>query len=621
MTFRYDIGLLRAIAVWAVLLYHFEISGFASGFMGVDIFFVISGFLMTKIILSGFNNANFSYLEFLERRVHRIVPALLVLALFLLLFLPFFYFNSDLKLNAKYIGLGLTFLSNIYYAFRSNAYFSVDAVDNIFLHSWTLAVEMQFYLLYPLLLLALRKIYETNISGFRAALVGVTLISYIICAYCLEKNAAYAFYLMPARSWEFLLGGIAFLYTKEIKQYSRLTSDWIFYIALLIVVVSVVAGVGQYPWPSSFALVPTLATMVLLGLNKEYFWLRNRVIQYFGNISYSLYLWHWPIYVLFKKYEFLFPYRFSWFIPLLLSVALASLSYYWIEQKKGRGKFRFVALAMPAVAGLILVLYAGAHWQLWDRLRLLDKRYMNYFQYDEHAHLNPCNCYITDSKNYAFFDQSKCLAIDTAKQNILLMGDSHAAQLSAAFRKVLTKNQKLQEISLSLTFPFPNPRGYHKAVDLWRYFYREYLPQNHQHIDKVFVSVHWLMFSNAGMHYTKEEIEEGIHEMITYFERYGLDYRFIGQTEEYTLPYHKIALRKKTNKALDENRYVNAVGFRVNNFLRKIIPQEHYIDIYQLPALEHDRENVGAPYMFDRHHLSPDGASRLVKYLKQMEYF
>lgn len=150
MTFRYDIGLLRAIAVLAVLLYHYEIPGFKGGFIGVDIFFVISGFLMTQIVLFGMDKDEFSYKKFITKRIKRIVPALLVVSACLLLFIPFFYFTSDLRLNAKYIGLGLSFLSNIYYAFRSGAYFSPDAIDNIFLHTWTLAVEMQFYVLYPL---------------------------------------------------------------------------------------------------------------------------------------------------------------------------------------------------------------------------------------------------------------------------------------------------------------------------------------------------------------------------------------------------------------------------------------------------------------------------------------
>ena len=489
MTFRYDIGLLRAIAVLAVLLYHYGIPGFTGGFIGVDIFFVISGFLMTQIVLSGMGKGEFSYKQFIEKRIKRILPALLVVSASLLLFIPLFYFTSDLRLNAKYIGLGLSFLSNIYYALRSGAYFSPDAVDNIFLHTWTLAVEMQFYVLYPLLLLALRKVYLHKFLRFRFIYVVLTLLSFLLCMYWLKTKADYAFYLMPARCWEFMLGGLAYLYGKEIRAVLGRRSSVLFYGLLMLLICSIIGASGRYPWPSFFALLPTLATALILGLAKEYVWLRNRGIQFVGNISYSLYLWHWPVYVLYRKYEFAFPYKFSILVPLLLSVVLASLSYYWIEQKKGQIIVRSFGFAFPALIGLAVLFYLGAQWPLWGRIRLLGKQYVNYFEYDEHTHLNPCNCYITDSKNYNFFDTNQCLAIDTAKQNILLMGDSHAAHFSTAFRKVLNKNQKLQEISLSLTFPFPNPRGYGKSVDLWRSFYKEYLPQNYRHIDKAFLEL------------------------------------------------------------------------------------------------------------------------------------
>ncbi|MGJ1242889.1 acyltransferase family protein [Sphingobacterium siyangense] len=621
MTFRYDIGLLRAIAVLAVLLYHYEIPGFNGGFIGVDIFFVISGFLMTQIVLSGMDKGVFSYKKFITKRIKRIVPALLVVSACLLLFIPFFYFTSDLRLNAKYIGLGLSFSSNNYYAFRSGAYFSPDAIDNIFLHTWTLAVEMQFYVLYPLLLLALRKVYLYKFLQFRFIYVGLTLLSFLLCMYWLKNKADYAFYLMPARGWEFMLGGLAFLYTKEIRGTLNRVSSVLLYGLLMLLICSIIGASGRYAWPSLFALLPTLVTALILGLGKEQTWLRNRGIQFLGNISYSLYLWHWPVYVLYRKYEFAFPHKFSSLVPILLSVVLASLSYYWVEKNKEQMNVRSLRIAFPALTGLAVLLYLGAQWPLWARIRLLGTEYANYFEYDEHTHLNPCNCYITDSKNYNFFDADQCLAVDSAKQNILLMGDSHAAELSTAFRKELNKNQRLQEISLSLSFPFPNPRGYAKSVDLWRYFYKKYLPENYQHIDKIFVSVHWLMYHYEGMNYTKEEIRQGVGQMLSIFEQYGLDYYFIGQTEEYLLPYHKVALKMKTNKILDESHYVNPVGARVNSYLKTIIPKGRYIAIYQLKELVHDSDSLGGPYMFDTHHLSPAGASQVINYLKQKNYF
>jgi len=480
---------------------------------------------------------------------------------------------------------------------------------------------MQFYLLYPLLLLALRKVYLYKFLQFRFIYIGLILLSFLLCMYWMKTKADYAFYLTPARVWEFMLGGLAFLYAKEIKGGLKRLSSVLLYGLLMLLIFSVIGASGRYPWPSLFALLPTLVTALILGLAKDYAWFRNRGIQFFGNISYSLYLWHWPVYVLYKKYEFALPYKFSIVIPLLLSVLLASLSYYWVEQKKGRVIGRSLGLALPALIGLTALFYLGAHWPVWGTVRVLDAKYANYFEYDEHTHLNPCNCYITDSKNYNFFDTDRCLAIDSTKQNILLMGDSHAAHFSTAFRKVLNKNQKLQEISLSLTFPFPNPRGYSKSVDLWRYFYKKYLPQHYQHIDKIFISVHWLMYPYKGMNYTKEEIGQGIGQMLNIFEQYGLDYYFIGQTEEYRLPYHKLALKMKTDKILDESHYVNPVGARVNSYLKTIIPQRRYIDIYQLKDLIHDSDSLGGPYMFDTHHLSPAGASQVINYLKQKNYF
>ena len=621
MTFRYDIGLLRAIAVVAVLLYHYEVPGFHGGFVGVDIFFVISGFLMTQIILTGFEQKTFAYGDFVGRRVKRIVPALLLLSVCLLLLMPLLYFSADLKLNAKYIGLGLAFLSNSYYAFSTGTYFSIDAVDNIFLHSWTLGVEMQFYLLYPLLLLLLKKQYVNRFGWFRGSYLMLACLSYLVCAYWLKTETDWAFYLMPARAWEFMLGGLAFLYAGDIKRRFGAVSAVLSPLLLLLILAAIYWAAGKYPWPSAYTLVPTLATAILLSINVDYALFRNRVIQFFGNISYSLYLWHWPIYVLYRKYEFLFPYAYSLLIPVLLSLLLASASYYWIERKKGQFSLPSIMTANAALGAITVLFYLGAKWNVWNKIRLLDAKYVNYFEYNEHAHLNPCNCYITDSKNYAFFDQKNCLSIDTTRQNILLMGDSHAAQLSTAFRQALGKEQRLLEISLSLTFPFPQPRGYQKSVELWQYFYATYLPANQQHIDRVFVSVHWLMYNFTTMKYSKQEMEEGIKQMIKVFEKYGVNYYFIGQTEEYVLPYRKVALKKRTDSRLDENRYVNPIGARINVFLKQLIGPEHYIDVYRLAELDHDNTALGTPYMFDRHHLSPFGAAELIEYLKKKRYF
>lgn len=619
MTFRHDIGLLRAIAVCFVLLYHYHIPFFEGGYIGVDIFFVISGFLMTKIILMDVKGNRFSYFSFIERRMKRIVPSLLGVTAVMLVLLPLLYFDADLKLNAKYSAVSLAFISNIYYATLSGGYFSPDAQDNLFLHSWSLSVEWQFYILYPAVLLILKERYLNHVRQFRFIIVTMVLISLAVWLY-LGHQSGWAFYLMPTRVWEFLIGGLAFLYSHELRMAFRKFLTSITMISLLLLLTAALFMSAHHVWSSVAVLVPVLATAILLALGHQLVWFQNRGIQFLGKISYSLYLWHWPIYVLYQKYEFLMQSRFSILIPLFLSLFFAVLSYYLIERNRNMFSGKKITIAGCAIFSLAVLFFVMPKHPLWNKIRLVDSGYINYFQQDEHGHLNPCNCYITRSVRYDVYDKEACLGIDPKKENILLMGDSHAAQLSTAFRKALTRDQNLLEMSLSLTFPFPDPKGYDKSVQLWRDFYKEFLPHNAAQIDKVFISVHWLMNTYAEMKYTPKEIEQGLKQMIALFDGYGMPYYFIGQTELYRIPYRQIALKKMFNPALDEQVYRLKEGQVVNEFLKRIIPKQHYIDIYKHGDIKHNSVEMGMPYMFDRHHLSAFGAGQVVDYLFRNEY-
>lgn len=620
MTFRFDIGLLRAIAVCFVLLYHFHFPFFEGGYIGVDIFFVISGFLMTKIILTDVEGGRFSYFSFIEKRMRRIVPALVGVATVMLLLLPLLYFDVDMKLNAKYIALSLAFISNIYYATLSGDYFSPDAQDNLFLHSWSLAVEWQFYVLYPIVLWMFKDQYLNHLKRFRFLLIAMLLLSLAVWLF-MGSRSGWAFYLMPTRAWEFLFGGLAFLYSHELQTRFKHFLTPITVISLLLLLFPVLS-IRAYPaWSATLVIVPVLATAVLLAIDHQLHWFQNKGVQFLGKISYSLYLWHWPFYVLYRKYEFLMQWRYSILVPFFLSFIFAVISYYLLESKKNIIGTKILTIAACVVALSATILFVIPKHVIWDKVRLVDDGYINYFQQDEHGHLNPCNCYIARSSNYDIYDMEGCLKIDPKRENILLMGDSHAAQLSTVFRKALTEDQNLLEMSLSFTFPFPDAKGYDKSVQLWRFFYNEFLPKNEDKIDKVFISVHWLMNTYGEMNYTPKEIEVGIKQMIAIFDRYGLQYHFIGQTELYHIPYRQIALKKMFNTALNEQQYRVEEGYRVNEFLKRIIPKQHYIDIYNLQEIKHNSPEMQMPYMFDRHHLSAFGAVQVMDYLQQKEYF
>src|SRR5690606_37206548 len=285
MKFRYDIGLLRAIAVLSVLLFHFRVPYFEGGFTGVDVFFVISGFLMTKIILSGFDNNSFDLIDFYNRRVKRIIPVLLVVIAVVLLFSVFFFFNADLRQNSKNAIVSTIFVSNIFYWLYSG-YFDPTSQNNIFLHSWSLSVEWQFYMIYPIMLMMARKVYSKNKARFTNLLLGFTGLSFLLCLVVVIRDQDFAFYMIPTRAWEMTLGGLAFLYSTKLKKETPLI------IAKALVILGYCTILACNPlmsesllWPSAYSLIPTVATFLILVYDLEFKFIESKFFQFFGDIS------------------------------------------------------------------------------------------------------------------------------------------------------------------------------------------------------------------------------------------------------------------------------------------------------------------------------------------------
>lgn len=285
--FRTDINGLRAVAVLSVLLYHFDLTAFRGGYVGVDVFFVISGFLMTQIVVTRLGEGRFSFAQFYAARLKRIVPALGVLCL-LLLVAGFFWltaFNYD-KLGRDAFS-SLLFKSNISYA-RKTAYFEAVSRERWLLHTWSLSVEAQFYLLYPFILIALHRM--KRLTAGVALLLAASL---AWAGFYTPHNPSSAFYLLPSRMWEFLAGGLVFLLPRPVAHLEKAG------IALIL------AAVFLYPdtlaYPGIYALLPVAGAALVLQAQSRGVLLSNRVAQFFGDISYSLYLWHWPV-VLVVKY-------------------------------------------------------------------------------------------------------------------------------------------------------------------------------------------------------------------------------------------------------------------------------------------------------------------------------
>ena len=354
MKFSYDINALRALAVVLVTLYHFKVPGFSGGFIGVDVFFVISGFLMTSIICKHESPHSFQLLKFYIARASRIIPALLVLILVLTvsgyyLLIPEYY--QKFAHNAL---ASLGFFSNYQYASESAGYFDLAAEENILLHTWSLSVEWLFYLLYPIILLP----FLHHKKYVKLVLWLMFLLSLAYASYLLYTNAKGAFYYLSSRIWEMVLGGLVVLYPINLDRMKSRLCAVIGWGCLLIAVAFY--GIAT-PWPAYYALLPTIGTACIIIARSESQLLRVKGIQLIGSYSYSIYLWHWP--VVFYALYFASVTKIGYFnvLAIGLSVVLGALSYYgieqpsakWLKQNSHVKVFAGLIVAMLALAGIL----------------------------------------------------------------------------------------------------------------------------------------------------------------------------------------------------------------------------------------------------------------------------
>ena len=299
--YREDIDWLRAIAVLAVVAFHFEAPAVYGGFVGVDIFFVISGFLITGIIQSEVKADNFSFARFYERRVRRLLPALYAMAV--LTAIPAFHYllTSERAEFFRSVAAVVTFTSNFFFWFQTG-YFDHAAVEKPLLHTWSLAVEEQFYLALPLLLFVLLRVARGSRMALPAALGLLTLASFALSVWLMRTDrSANAFFMSPPRAWEFLVGGIVALDGFPVLRHARARqfARGIALVMLAVPIFSLRQGPG---FPGVNALLPCLgATLFIwsgIGVPSQ---LRGRfsplnIAKFFGQISYSLYLCHWPLF-------------------------------------------------------------------------------------------------------------------------------------------------------------------------------------------------------------------------------------------------------------------------------------------------------------------------------------
>ncbi|MCX6966284.1 MAG: acyltransferase family protein [Verrucomicrobia bacterium] len=329
LNYRADIDGLRAIAVLGVVLFHARL-GFPGGFVGVDVFFVISGYLITSIILKDIQAGCFSLAAFWDRRIRRIFPALFTVIVATSIVGWFVLLPTDMVDFGKSIAAQTFFGGNVFFWWNAG-YFDAAATSKPLLHTWSLAVEEQYYLLVPLL--ALFRTSTTR-KTLGKALVIIILLSLPLCIALTYHAPDAAFYLLPTRAWELAIGGlIAVMPATRGGKMSRIIA----YAGLLAVAGSFLFFSENTPFPGSAALLPTLGTAALIWANAcpttdiLARLMSFRPLVFIGKISYSLYLWHWPILV-YSEYASSNPLR--WYVRIVLvivSIAMSALSLRFIE--------------------------------------------------------------------------------------------------------------------------------------------------------------------------------------------------------------------------------------------------------------------------------------------------
>jgi peptidoglycan/LPS O-acetylase OafA/YrhL len=369
INYRPEIDGLRCIAVLSVVFYHAQLNLFdehflSGGFIGVDIFFVISGYLITSIILKELSEKdNFSFKYFYERRARRILPVLLFIILISIPFAWIYFYPIELVNFAKSILYSLGFVSNFYFYYSGLEYGSPESILKPFLHMWSLSIEEQYYVLFPFILVAIYKYFRQYI--FHILLISL-LVSLFFADWSSKTYFSYTFYFIQTRAWELLCGSIlAYFEIKfnNTRSKNKTLNEILPLIGFFLIVYSFFFFNDDTFHPSLITVIPIVGVMLILWFTNNGNVMTNilshKLFVGVGLISYSLYLWHYVVFSFAKNIEVLFDNNAGKMILILISVTLSIFTYFFIEQparKKTSVKIIFSFL----ITGLVVILFLSS---------------------------------------------------------------------------------------------------------------------------------------------------------------------------------------------------------------------------------------------------------------------
>tara|TARA_Y100000591_G_C21853560_1_gene713359 strand:- start:2584 stop:4449 length:1866 start_codon:yes stop_codon:yes gene_type:complete len=617
MKYRSEIDGLRALAVLPVIFFHAGIDFFKGGYIGVDIFFVISGYLITSIILREINQGKFSILNFYERRARRILPALFFVMSFSLICSWFFLLPGEFKNFGQSLISVTFFVSNIFF-WRKSGYFDGASEYMPLLHTWSLSVEEQFYLLFPIFLVITFRFGKRTIVSM---ILLIAFLSLGIAEWGWRNEPQANFYLTPTRVWELMIGALASFYL----QRERASKEWHSSIALIgflmIVIPMFYIFDGNTPFPSYLTLFPTVGTVMIIVFASE----NNLIGRLFslgplvktGLISYSMYLWHVPLFV-FSKYlipqgdhNAIFP------AIIFLTFFLAYMSWRYIEQpfrqKENFNRKQIFSITISSMMFFFLIgIFIHTNDGYSSRFSPEQQEILAYQGYEIDELYREEKCFLKrdqDFLNYAKY----CATISETEPNYLIWGDSHAASLYFGLKDSLKGN--LMQLTSTECNPFssdykprtPNCLSINEGV-------KDLLLLNPN--IEVFIYANWYRYSK------NENFQENVASTIGFLTKNKISFKIIGGTPQFepSLPHLLIRDPNYKSSSIIKNTTVDKIA-KVNELLNNSTPDSRFIDsqkifcIQQDCQFQDDRNNL---YFWDYGHLTKEGSLFLASKIGQI---
>ena len=436
-SYRPEIDGLRALAVIPVILFHAGFDIFNGGFVGVDIFFVISGYLITTILMSEMGEGNFSVINFYERRARRILPPLYVLIIFITPVIFYVYPPHGVKDYFQSVVSTVTFLSNYFFYFELD-YFNDITHTSPLVHTWSLSIEEQFYFLFPALLLISRK-FSIN---FRASLFALfVLLGFCYSIYSSTVNSSLSYFNFFTRFWEILFGAVLsiIMVNTNIVKHSRSMGKFLSVFGLMLIVLTMILVNDSDPYPNYYTAFVVAGTgLLIVSVNNKnpdwfiYSVLTNKYIVYLGLLSYSLYLWHQPIFAIYREASLAEISIYSFIALSILCIVVSFLSFRYVEapfrNRSIVSRRRLFSLFCIASISLVVLGYYGHKTN-----GFIDAKY-SLLSDSQKSLLVDVDKLKKERTNYwEKYLSQKALSFSTDKVKILILGDSKSEDLYVSF--------------------------------------------------------------------------------------------------------------------------------------------------------------------------------------------